>query len=86
MTDFPWQPPPVQPQDGNLDIPAVLKRDASNVAPWMRKLPSTLAVDFREPTRVISDDLYGALAKRLNPSNNLPAKALAVPLPWEPKT
>jgi hypothetical protein len=33
---MPWEKPPVQ--DDDLTIPAFLKRDANNVAPWMLNL------------------------------------------------
>jgi hypothetical protein len=37
---MPWEKPPVQdnPKTPSLEIPAILKRDANNVAPYMLKI------------------------------------------------
>ena len=37
---MPWEKPPVQPDD--LTIPAFLKRDANNTAPYMLKTSSQI--------------------------------------------
>ncbi len=69
---MPWEKPPVQ---DSLEIPAILKRDANNIAPYMR---------IHEGNPVPESWVSKAMA--LNPANSPQPKAQAVPLPWEPKT